>query len=236
MDTPDVATGHIATDTVWHGHSPDGHPYAMTVRPGTSDWNTCNACAAVNDEYHLPRRLTGWALDVGAHIGAATVPLLLDNPDLQVVAVEALPENVLLLVANLQRNRVDDRCLVVHAAAGATPADQVLGYGTDGVHTYIGNTDNPQGGRTVTVKGATLRGIELLRGPCQDMPWAWAKLDCEGCEYGLLDSPSVVNLRYIEGEVHRGWDRLVQLLSPTHVIDGPGHDFGPFTATLRVQS
>lgn len=229
----DIITGDQAVDTAVATYSPGGHPYTMTVRPGTSDANTVLSCSGQYDEYDLPRGLDGWALDIGAHIGAATVPLLLDNPKLRVVAVEALPENVLQLVRNLERNGVSDRALVVHAAAGATPDDQVLGYGTDGTHDYIGNTDNPQGGRTVVVKGATLRGLMLLRGPDEDCPWRWAKIDCEGCEYGLLDSPWTWRLQYITGEVHRGWDRLVQLLTPTHVVTGPGQDFGPFQARLR---
>ena len=228
----DIMTGNQAVDTAVATHSPGGHRYTMTVRPGTSDANTVLSCSGQHDEYSIPQGLEGWALDVGAHIGAATVPLLLDNPGLRVVAVEALPENAALLWANLERNGVCDRALLVHAAAGdGTP--QVLGYGTDGTHEFIGNTGNPQGGRTVEVPGATLRGLMLLRGPAEDEPWQWAKLDCEGCEYPVLASPWVASLLHIKGEVHRGWAPLLELLAPTHEVYGPGQDFGPFAAELR---
>lgn len=226
----DVITGDQRVDNAVTTYSPGHRPYTLSVRPGTSDANTVLACSGEHDEYSLPQGITGWALDVGGHIGAATVPLLLDNPDLHVVVVEALPENVRLLHHNLMRNGVEDRALLVHAAAGASPEPVLLGYGTDGTHEFIGSVANPQGGRTVTVRGATLRGLMLLRGPAEDEPWAWAKLDCEGCEYGVLASPWVSSLRWIQGEVHQGWQRLADLLAATHDLDGPGHDFGPFTA------
>lgn len=229
----DVITGDQSVDNAVTTWSPGHRPYTLSVRPGTSDANTVLACSGQHDEYSLPQGIQGWALDVGGHIGAATIPLLLDNPDLHVVVVEALPENVRLLRHNLMRNGVEDRAILVHAAAGATTDPVLLGYGTDGTHEFIGNVANPQGGRTVEVKGATLRGLMLLRGPAEDEPWAWAKLDCEGCEYGVLASLWVPSLLHIKGEVHQGWDRLLDLLTPTHEVYGPGDDFGPFSAELR---
>ena len=229
----DVITGDQRVDNAVTTYSPGHRPYTLSVRPGTSDANTVLSCSGEHDEYQLPQGIEGWALDVGGHIGAATVPLLLDNPSLHVVVVEALPENVALLHHNLMRNGVEDRAILVHAAAGVM-GSAVLGYGTDGTHEFIGNVANPQGGRTVEVRGATLRGLMLLRGPAEDEPWAWAKLDCEGCEYGVLDSPWVASLRYINGEVHQGWQRLVELLEATHEVTGPGKDFGPFLAIAGV--
>lgn len=234
----DVATGNLDLDTVWIGKTPGGVYYTLGVRPGTSDWNTANAAGGM-DEYQLPRGLTGWALDVGAHIGAVAVPLLLDNPDLRLVAIEALPENVAQLMANLERMGVADRCTVVHAAAAASAAEVRIGYGepadASGQHVYIGTAYAPEGAREVRLPGATLRGLELLRGVDQDAPWAWAKIDCEGCEYALLaEGTDLSRLEFITGEVHQGWDRLVQLLEATHVVAGPGNDFGPFQATIRV--
>lgn len=235
--TGDIATGNLDQDNVWLGKTPAGIYYAMGVRPGTSDWNTANAAGAM-DEYHLPSGLTGWALDIGAHIGAHAVPLLLDNPDLKLVAVEALPENVALLVANLERMGVEDRCTVVHAAASDS-ADLVrIGYGdivdASGQHLYIGNASAPAGAREVWLKGATLRGLELLRGPDQDEPWVWTKIDCEGCEYAVFaEGTDLSRLLFVTGEVHQGWDRLVKLLVATHDVTGSGTDFGHFQARLR---
>lgn len=235
----DVATGNLDQDTVWLGRTRSGTHYTIGVRPGTSDWNTANAAGWPQDEYQLPAGLTGWALDVGAHIGAVAVPLLLDSPDLRLVAIEALPENVAQLMANLERNGVADRCQVVHAAASDSAQPVRIGYGdvvdASGQHLYIGNASAPQGAREVWLPGATLRGLELLRGSDQDAPWAWAKIDCEGCEYAIFaEGADLSRLEFITGEVHQGWARLVDLLEPTHMVVGPGKDFGPFQAIVRV--
>lgn len=229
-----MTTQTLGLDT-WR--TPAGNRITMAYRPGTSDWNTVQACSAVGDEYHLPTGLTGWALDVGAHIGACTVPLLVDNPDLRCIAIEALPENVELLRANLERNGVASRCIVIEGAAG-DGSSQRIGYGevTDRtlIHEYIGNANAPEGSRDVTAEGVSLSDVLVItRAGGATEPIVWAKLDCEGCEYPFLDTELVGTIAHIEGEVHFGWDRLVDILSPTHVVSGAGEDFGPFTAVRR---
>ena len=163
----DIITGDLGTDTAWVGkHRDSGVLYSMSVRPGTSDWNTVQACAL--GEYPFPQGISGWALDIGAHIGAATVPLALLNPDLRIMAVEALPENVAMLMANIERNGLGGQVFVVHAAASdsAEPVRIMYGHIADasGQHEYIGNQYGPEGSRFAEVKGASLRGLMLLRG------------------------------------------------------------------------
>lgn len=226
------------TTTVETFSTPHSRPVRFHVRPDTSDWNTVNAITAVGDEYHLPEGLTGWALDVGAHIGACTVALLVDNPELRVVAVEALPENVEMLWANLRQNRVQDRAIVLPGAAGRGVAPVRIGYGTDGHHDYIGSASSP-GEREVVVPVVTLGDVLLAiadaaKGEKVD-EIAWAKIDCEGCEYPFFDSDLVGFIRHIEGEVHFGSTRLEELLAPSHDVTFPGDnpDFGPFVAVRR---
>lgn len=229
-------TGNLDTDTHWYGRTPHGNLFSMKVRPGTSDWNTVHACNGSNDEYQLPSGLTGWALDIGAHIGAATIPLLLDNPQLRVIAVEALPENVVLLNKNAERNGVSDRLTIIHGAAGGDGLPVIIHYAPDDAqHEFIGNKWGPQDRPGVEVKGVTLRDILGTRGAEKREPVAWTKLDCEGCEYEVLaaDPGDLSLLTYICGEVHQGWDRLVETLRQTHLVTGPGRDFGPFEARVR---
>lgn len=226
-------TGDLDYDTGWYGKSPGGRSYQMRVRPGTSDWNTVNACSWPEDEYSLPRDLTGWALDIGAHIGAATIPLLLDNPELRVIAVEALPENADLLWDNAQRNDVALRLTLVRAAATDSSLPVIIHYAPDDPqHQYIGNQWGPQDRPGIEVPPITLGQLANLRGPEWDTPFVWSKIDCEGCEYHVLNSPAVVLLETIVGEVHLGWQRLVDILAPTHDLVG-GHDFGHFLARRR---
>lgn len=244
-----VMTGEIARDTGWRGITPHGRDYTMEVRPGTSDWNTVNACAGLHDEYHIPTGLSGWALDIGAHIGACAIPLLLDNPDLRVQAVEAVDENARLLVANARRNGVDDR-LEVFVAAAAERSGQfaTITLPDEEQHHWIGNQSHGPG---VMRHVATMDILTLMeRKTIHDreagrsyttLPiprYAWAKIDCEGCEYPFFADP-VANafLDLIEGEVHGDQQLLVDMLTPTHmvVLDtsvSPAH----FRATARPKA
>lgn len=232
----DRATGDIATDTLWRGLTPHGRPYEMSVRPGTSDWNTVNACAHPHDEYHLPEGLSGWALDVGAHIGACTIPLLLDNPGLRVVAIEALPENADMLRANAERNRVRDRLIVYEGAASDSEAPVTIHYAPDDPqHRFIGSAAGPHDRPGVDVPGWTLpEVIDHAGGRI-----AWAKIDCEGCEGRFLASPRVALIDHIEGEHHPeagGIARVRELLSATHDVEhlSGGEMFGGFRAVRRA--
>lgn len=228
-------TGYIPTDTGWRGLTPHGRPYLMAVRPGTSDWNTANASARGNDEYGIPTGLSGWAMDIGAHIGAVSVPLLLDNPDLRVIAIEGLPENVAMLFDNLRLNGVEDRALIIHALAGVE-GEGTIHYGKDGEHDYIGSTFPGEAhGRGISIHGVTLRGAMLQRGPESDKPIEWMKIDCEGCEYAFLESAWLAAVKWITGECHQSADRLEEILGITHEVAWPKGraDFAPFTAAAR---
>lgn len=212
--------------------TPAGNWIRMLVREDTSDWNTVNACTEVGDEYGMPRGLAGWALDVGAHIGGFTVPLLVDNPDLRCVAIEALPENVELLKANLDRNGVASRAFVIHAGASDTGEPVTVHYSLDAHHEFIGSGGGE--GRTVELPGVTLADVLTITGATGTDRIALAKIDCEGCEYPFLGSPAIAQVDRIVGEVHFGSDRLRSILEATHevlfpnLMDNP--DFGPFEA------
>jgi len=221
--------------------SPGGHQYVMDCRDDTTDSMVAGAVAYPSDEYDLPRGLRGWAMDVGAHIGSVTVPLLMDNPELRVIAIEALPENIGQLVKNLELNGLSGRYIAVHAAAADSAAEQRIGYSLNfppddsdfnRLNRFIGSMSAPDGVPEVRVKGVTLRGAMLLRGPEQDEPVQWLKIDCEGCEYAFLRSDWLTLVDVIVGEVHLGAQRLRDILSLTHEVV-VSDDFGPFVASLR---
>ena len=244
--------------------TPKGNVAIFEFRNGTSDWNTLQSCTA-EDEYGLRAlRLSGVALDIGAHIGGVSIGLAIDNPDLRVIAVEAVPDNAALLEHNATLNGVADRLTVLNAAAAAPGVDSVvINYGYRGNeaaehHAWIGNITmlEGQGGRPdhdeVRVPGVSLTGLFALA----PEPVSFAKVDCEGGEYGFLSDPAVRFLPRIVGEYHplgpdpsgaeakRIFRRsdLVALLAPTHdltfppvnVATDPERGPGGFIATLRV--
>lgn len=219
--------------------SPGGRLVAMFVREGTADWNNVYSCLN-EDEYHVRElSLTGWAADIGAHIGGVTMALLVDNPDLTVIAVEALTANVDLLRKNAEANGVSDRLVIVHSGATVEGRKEVtIEWGFDQTesgahHRFIGNAlgISHAGSQYETVPGVGLGDLVKMAGG----EIGFMKIDCEGCEYDLLLSPAIAQVREIVGEFHLGIDRLIEILDPTHVVSliSGTEAFGGFRATRR---
>ena len=215
----------------------------MTYRLETSDWNTVSSVMLPSDEYGLAALdLCGRAADIGAHIGAVTVALLMDNPNLVVTAVEPIPDNVELLHENLARNGVADRCHVIAAAVGKGKST-IIRYGYEGSenathHAFIGNSsivypDNPN---ALPHKEAKVPVLSL-----KDLgPVSFVKIDCEGGEWGFL-AGDVSGIGRIHGEAHpvlghRAPD-MADILAATHDVtfSGANLDPGPcgFVAVAR---
>jgi len=215
--------------------TPAGRWIVMDVRDDTSDWNTVNAITKVGDEYHLPSGQEGWAVDVGAHIGAWTIALLVDNPGMRCVAIEALPENVALIERNVDRNGLRDRVVVINAGASNEAAPVTVRYSTDPHHEFIGSAGGA--GRTIEVPGITLLDVLNLVEAGGGSRIELLKIDCEGCEYPFLTSIGIGMVERIEGEVHFGSEQLRGILAGTHDVEFPAFeanpDFGPFRAWVR---
>jgi FkbM family methyltransferase len=65
-------------------------------------------------------------VDVGAHVGMATLALLDQLPDAQVVAIEAHPDSARLLKANISLNGLDEQVTAVAVAAGVSEGVMVM--------------------------------------------------------------------------------------------------------------
>ncbi len=223
--------------------TPKGHGVRLTHRAETSDWNTVSSVMRPHDEYGLAAlSLSGHAADVGAHIGAVTLALLLDNPELRVTAIEPVPDNVTLLRVNLAQNGVEDRCEVIEAAVGGGKSTTIR-YGYTGSenathHAYIGNSgivypEAPE----MPHQEAQVPVISL-----KDLgPLDFVKIDCEGGEWGFLRGVALKGVARIHGEAHpvlghRAPDMATHLAA-THSVtfSGANLDPGPcgFEAVLR---
>jgi len=230
--------------------TPHGNPARFKTRSGTSDLATVGASnrlwGNLVDEYHLGsfHDLPGWGLDIGAHIGSVTVPLLIDNPDMRVVAIEGVPDNCDLLEENLALNGVADRCYVWRGVAwDTTKASTDIEYGYTGsevaeTHAYIGSVtpwmDAPGDKKSARVPCFTLGDVIKKTG---GVGFVWVKSDCEGCEHRFLKGAGLAKLGIIEGEWHErdgSPESFAKQLSKTHeVIWSQGIGGGPFTANPR---
>jgi FkbM family methyltransferase len=227
--------------------TPGGNLATLFYRGGTSDWNTISACllnpmGPTGDEYHLPSGLSGWALDLGAHVGSVTVGLLLDNPELRVLAIEAVPPNVAMIERNLAVNGVADRAVVWNAAAWNKAGELTVEYDYQGdeiatTHRFIGSvspwiSDAP---RTYEkVRSVTLRQALAVT---DGQGFVWVKSDCEGCEHPFFRGKSLAKLGTIEGEWHERDgtpESFAENLSATHDVTwGEGIGGGPFKAVPK---
>lgn len=228
--------------------TPRGRPVVMHLRIGTNDHNTLYSCLT-EDEYGLKDlHLSGWALDVGAYIGGVTVALAVDNPDLRVLAVEPVPDNVSLLMDNLLENGCTDRVPVVEGAAGPPGESRLtVHYGYRGEehlehHAYVGNTtlaDEYGGEAEHDTLDVPAYGLGFLLDQYGIDELALLKIDCEGGEWAFLADPAIVRAQRIVGEWHPTKGHvlgdMLALLDATHevVFTGPQSGPGGFSAVRR---
>lgn len=225
-------------------HTPRGKQAWFTCREGTNDGDVAVALNVwfdtYSDEYRMrPRHLSGWAIDVGAHIGGWSIPTAMDNPDLQILAIEVVPESADLVRENAKRNGVADRVHVITAAAakpgvpmvrcrwgytGGYTGDKDASNGYVAAHRYVAET---WAGRAEPEHDADVPGLSLddllTEYGIEDV--AFMKIDCEGCEWTFLDTPAVAKVAIVVGEHHGGLTgvedthgRLTELLGATHDI------------------
>lgn len=179
------------------------------------------------DEYRLRgRKLTGWAFDIGSHIGVIAAALLSRNPDLRVIAVEPLPGNLEMIARNL--GPFGERAQIVAGAAGnGKPIE--IGYAFGGIplpadyatsNHFIGRhvqdaRDRSPDAELVTVQTFTLAGLMKAYGIKEV---ALIKTDCEGGEYPFFaDRTANAKVHTIVGEWHDDdGSRIRKLLAPTH--------------------
>jgi len=241
LGLPTAEGSHSQMDT-YTLYTPRGHEAVMGARAQTSDYSVMGstfrgvAGSGLVDEYDLKSlHIKGRFVDVGAHVGAVTVAVLLDNPEATAICVEPVPENVAVLVANLASNGLADRALVIQGAVGT---DRVF-YGFEGdehlmTNRYIANLTGTVYGserpKAIEIRVREVTLDELL--PCDAM-----KLDCEGGEWGLFADPAITTIPLVFGEYHfgAGAEGVRATFEATHSLEFTlgDEDAGNFRAVRR---
>lgn len=225
----------------WQPHTfttPRGHRAVFALRKDTNDFNTVNSVMSPHDEYRLKNAdLSGLAFDIGCHIGGVAVAMLLDNPGLKVVALEPVPPNAEGAIHNAKTNDVGDRFTMIQGAAADPTKGLVhveydfVGSETAEHHAWIGNStaamNNSDLCKSVSAEPWDLaRLIEVYGVP------SYAKVDCEGGEFGFLANPdAVAQVPVIVGEWHPVYgntrDDFAKLLAGSHIVTWDGPEAGP---------
>jgi FkbM family methyltransferase len=129
---------------------------------------------------HLPQQ--GTFIDVGANIGAISIPVAKSRPDACIVSVEADPKIVGFLKDNIRRN--DCKCVqVLSCLAGQADDESVSFYRAPDDHFGMGSIGAQFGAIPTTLKQKTLDTLLHEIGISQvDV----IKIDVEGAELGVL--------------------------------------------------
>ena len=162
-------------------------------------------------------------VDIGAHIGTFATMWHRRNPSAKIICVEACPENIPVLKAN-----VGAFATVIHAACTYEPGELALfnSIKPDGTATG-GSTVVPQGDLTSGQAVGPLYwpdlrplrkiSLEQIIREYQLDRIDILKMDCEGSEFSILEqSPSIPLVRFMCGEYHgqARWDELLAAKLP----------------------
>ena len=150
---------------------------------------------AMDDEYQAADQVEARTIvDLGAHIGLATLRLLAANPAARVVAVEADP----MLARRLRANVCGLPVTVVHAAVSAYAGERTFFRADRSSWTNSLEQLLPCQER-ITVQSITLEGLIAALGLEQiDL----LKIDIEGAEWEVLRDGIPGSVRSIVGEFH----------------------------------
>lgn len=123
-------------------------------------------------------------LDVGAHVGWATIWFAQSAVDAQITAVEPDPRWWGVFDHNVKENRLADRVRLLKVAVGNASGGAWLEFDPETYLSHLSTRDKGERHRTEVlsledlVKATSGRAVDLL------------KLDCEGGEYGAILSSS----------------------------------------------
>jgi FkbM family methyltransferase len=136
----------------------------------------------------------GTIIDLGAHIGLATLRLLAANPTARVIAVEADPA----LIPQLRANTLGLPVVVVNAAVGDRSTPRTLWHSTKlawgNSFRRVALSQTP-----VTVRGLTFEDLLQEVGVTEiDL----LKLDIEGAEWEAFPAGLPSNVHAVTGELH----------------------------------
>ena len=196
------------------------------VRDGTNDSDVVRSCRT---EYVLPT-MDGYepgsfCVDIGAHLGAWTIWAAQEYQGSRLIAIEPIPENQTLFLKNVALNNLDDRVILIRAAAWSTKEPTiVIPYGDESsesgrIHKFIGNVTGLPQSHSQHVVARTVGFAEILSGA----PKVWCvKWDAENAETPVIDEASIEDLQRCAwhiGEFHTNLQAIREKMSSAGFVE-----------------
>ncbi len=159
----------------------------------------------INNEYEFLNPNECAVIDIGANIGDSAIYMIMNNAK-KVVSLEPYPYSYNLALKNIELNNLKDRITLINGGYGKDSIikideNKITDAGTDLVFSNEGKEIQLYSLKKI-IKDFNLDGDLLL------------KMDCEGCEYNLLneDSETLKKFKRIQIEYHYGYEKLVDKL------------------------
>lgn len=158
----------------------------------------------INEEYKCLKVKEKIVVDIGCNIGDSSIYFILNGAK-KVIALEPYPYSFNLAVENIKANKMTDVVELINA-----------GYGQSSEIHVDENQINTVGLPLKPVISGRLIKILSLKELVEkyNLSNCVLKMDCEGCEYNLLNEDNSILARFsqIQIEYHHGYTELVEKL------------------------
>ena len=187
----------------------------------------------VNEDYKFLNPKDAIIIDIGANIGDSSIYFCVEGAK-KVIALEPYPYTFKLLSENININGCADKIMPLNA-----------GYGKDGViridESFIprGQSDlkESKDGKGKLINLYSLKTILSMF----SIKEAVLKMDCEGCEYNLLneDRDTIRKFKRIQIEYHYGYEELYKYLKDNNFdvkYTEPRSGYNPYASNPNMKS
>ncbi|MEM3829960.1 MAG: FkbM family methyltransferase [Conexivisphaerales archaeon] len=158
----------------------------------------------IYEEYKFLDVYNKTVIDIGANIGDSPIYFAINGAK-KVIALEPYPHSYRYALENVKKNNLEQKVILLNA-----------GYGKDSEIEVDENEVSGLGSRLTSKLGGKKIKIFSLKTLLQkySIDDAVLKMDCEGCEYGLLDEECSVLSKFnrIAMEYHLGPEKIIDKL------------------------
>ncbi len=172
---------------------------------GVNEGNGDISCVFINNDYKFLNPENEFIIDIGANIGDSSIYFALNNAK-KVIALEPYPYSYNFALKNININNLNDKIILLNAGYGEDSEIKV-----DENKITNAATDLVQSNKGKSIKIYSLKTLINSYGLDNDL---LLKMDCEGCEYNLLneDCDILKKFKRIQLEYHHGYNKLINKL------------------------